>query len=181
MNPFNVPNKHLGTQDQRSWRQIFIQSASLQSAVPPRPPPPRPGRSGRYSHDGHLSRLVSVRGPHPPQAACVSVCVCTRGNRAMFKTEAHREWGGVKQVLDVKQLLNGAAQRSGSIESLAELQSVGRHRPSHPSLPPVTFSGTRHFQLTVRPVVEIKVQIEVELYKEPLARFIRRRMKTFVI
>lgn len=84
-------------------------------------------------------------------------------------------------MLDVEQLPNGAAQRSGSIESLAELQSVGRHHPSHPSLPLVTFSGTRHFLLMVCPVVEIKVQIKVEMYKEPLARFIRGRMKTFVI
>lgn len=84
-------------------------------------------------------------------------------------------------MVDVEQLLNGAVQRSGSIESLAELQSVGRHQPSHPSLPLVTFSGTRHFLLTVHPVAEIKVQIEVEVYKEPLARLIRGRMKTFVI
>lgn len=87
-------------------------------------------------------------------------------------------------MLDVEQLLNGAVQRSGSTESLAELQSVGRHHPSHPShpsLPLVTFPGTRHFLLTVCPVVEIKVQIEVEMYKEPLARLIRGRMKTFVI
>lgn len=84
-------------------------------------------------------------------------------------------------MVDVEQLLNGAVQRSGSIESLAELQSVGQQHPSHPSLPPVTFSGTRHFLLTLRPVVEIKVQIEVEMYKETLARFVRGRMKTFVI
>lgn len=41
---------------------------------------------------------------------CVSACV--RGNTAMFKTEAHREWE-VKWLPNVEQLLNGALQYKG--------------------------------------------------------------------